>query len=233
MIQAEVRALADPGFAAELARFFKTGPGEYGEGDRFLGVRARELETIARRHRGVSDPTVARLLASPFHEIRMVGVRILRDRYRRAGSDRDRMATYRFYEEHSEGVNSWDLIDISAPWIIGGELLAGRRVSAVLRQARSSGLWTRRRAVVGTLGLVRRGQIDLPLEVAAIAVPDHRDLSQKATGWVLREVGKRDRAELDRFLERHGHEMGRTAVRYAIELHPEPARKRLLVSTRP
>lgn len=231
-IEAQVRALAEPDFAAGLARFFKTGPGEYGEGDCFLGVRAGALEGIARKNREAPDPTVARLLASPFHEVRMVGVRILRDRYRQAGSDRDRMATYRFYEEHSDRVNSWDLIDISAPWIIGGELLAGRRVSTVLSQARSSGLWTRRRAIVGTLGLVRRGRIDFALEVAAIAVPDHRDLSQKATGWVLREVGKRDRPALDRFLDRHGPEMGRTAVRYAIELHPEPARKRLLVSTR-
>ncbi len=228
-----MEALADPERASKMAPYFGVTPGGYGEGDRLLGVRARALETIARRHRGASDPTVARLLASPFHEIRMVGVRILRDRYRRSGSDRDRMATYRLYEEHSYGVDNWDLIDISAPWIVGGELLAGRRVAAVLRQARSSGLWTRRRAVVGTLGLVRRGQIDLALEVAAIAVPDHRDLSQKATGWVLREVGKRDRLALDRFLDRHGPEMGRTAVRYAIELHPEPARQELLASTRP
>ena len=231
-ISAEVEALADPGFARELARFFKTGPGDYGEGDRFLGVRAGELEKIARRHRGVAPDTIARLLASPWHEVRMVGVRILRDRYRSAASDRERMATYRFYEDHADRVNNWDLIDISAPWIIGGELLAGRRLEVVLRQARSRDLWTRRRAVVATLGPVRRGQVTEAIEVGELVVTDHEDLIQKALGWVLREVGKRDRPALDRFLDRHGPEMGRTAVRYAIELHPEPERHRLLERTR-
>ena len=231
-ISAEVEALADPGFARELARFFKTGPGDYGEGDRFLGVRAGELEKIARRHRGVAPDTIARLLASPWHEVRMVGVRILRDRYRSASSDRERMATYRFYEDHADRVNNWDLIDISAPWIIGGELLAGRRLEVVLRQARSRDLWTRRRAVVATLGPVRRGQVTEAIEVGELVVTDHEDLIQKALGWVLREVGKRDRPALDRFLDRHGPEMGRTAVRYAIELHPEPERHRLLERTR-
>ena len=231
-ISAEVEALADPGFARELARFFKTGPGDYGEGDRFLGVRAGELEKIARRHRGGAPDTIARLLASPWHEVRMVGVRILRDRYRSAASDRERMATYRFYEDHADRVNNWDLIDISAPWIIGGELLAGRRLEVVLRQARSRDLWTRRRAVVATLGPVRRGQVTEAIEVGELVVTDHEDLIQKALGWVLREVGKRNRPALDRFLDRHGPEMGRTAVRYAIELHPEPERRRLLEQTR-
>jgi len=232
-ITAEVEALADPGFARELTRFFQTGPGGYGEGDRFLGVRARALEKLARRHRAAAPETVARLLASPFHEVRMVGVRILRDRYRSAGSDRERMATYRFYEEHSGGVDSWDLIDISAPWIIGGELLAGRRRTVVRRQARAGDLWTRRRAVVGTLGPVRQGELTEAIEIGGLVVEDHEDLIQKALGWVLREVGKRDRPALDRFLALHGQEMGRTAVRYAIELHPEPERRRLLEATRP
>ena len=227
-----MEALADPEFARELARFFKTAPGEYGEGDWFLGVRAEELEKIARRHRGATPDTIGCLLASPWHEVRMVGVRILRDRYRSARSDRERMATYRFYEEHSDRVNSWDLIDVSAPWIIGGELLAGRRLAVVRRQALARDLWTRRRAVVATLGPVRQGQLTEAIEVGELVVGDHEDLIQKALGWVLREVGKRDRPALDRFLTRHGPAMGRTAVRYAIELHPEPERKRLLERTR-
>ena len=228
-----MEALADPKRAREMAPYFGVTPGGYGEGDRLLGVRAGDLEKLARRHRGAATTTVTRLLASPWHEVRMVGVRILRDRYRSATSDRERMAIYRLYEENSCGVDNWDLIDISAPWIIGGELIAGRRVATVRRQARSPDLWTRRRAVVATLGPVRAGQTSLALEVAAIAVPDHEDLIQKAVGWVLREVGKRDRPALDAFLERHGRRMGRTAVRYAIELHPETARRRMLASTRP
>jgi 3-methyladenine DNA glycosylase AlkD len=232
-IEAEVRGQADPEFARTLAHFFKTGPGEYGEGDRFLGVRAGELETIARGNRDLPTEGIASLLASPFHEVRMVAVRILRRRYRAAGSEREKMALYRFYEQHSDRVDNWDLIDISAPWIIGGELLAGRRIGTVRRQARATDLWTRRRAVVGTLGPVRAGQTAFALGIAGIAISDHRDLTQKAVGWVLREVGKHDRSALDRFLEERGPEMGRTAVRYAIELHPEAIRQRLLASTRP
>lgn len=231
-ITEEVEAEADPDFARELSRFFQTGPGGYGEGDRFLGVRAGQLEAIARRHRGADPGAIASLLASPFHEIRMVALRILRDRYRSAGSDRERMETYRFYEEHSDRVDSWDLVDISAPWIIGGELLAGRRMEAVRRQARARDLWTRRRAVVATLGPVRQGELEPALEVGQLVVEDHDDLIQKALGWVLREVGKRDRVTLDRFLARHGARMGRTAVRYAIELHPEAERQRILIETR-
>ena len=228
-----MEALADPERAREMAPYFGVCPGGYGEADRLLGVRAGDLEKIARRHRAATTATISRLLASPWHEVRMVGVRILRDRFRSADSDRDRMATYRLYEEHSGGVDNWDLIDISAPWIIGGELLAGRRIATVRRQARSPDLWTRRRAVVSTLGPVRAGQTSIALEVAAIAAPDREDLIQKAVGWVLREIGKRDRSALDSFLERHGRRMGRTAVRYAIELHPEPVRRALLVATRP
>jgi len=231
-ITRQVEAESDPAFARELSRFFQTGPGDYGEGDCFLGVRAGQLEAIARHHREVDLGTVADLLASPFHEVRMVALRILRDRYRSARSDRERMEAYRFYEEHGDRVNSWDLVDISAPWIIGGEVLAGRRMGVVRRQARARDLWTRRRAVVATLGPVRQGVLEPALEVGQLVVEDHDDLIQKALGWVLREVGKRDRATLDRFLARHGARMGRTAVRYAIELHPEPERRRLLEATR-
>ncbi|MFM9054033.1 MAG: DNA alkylation repair protein [Solirubrobacterales bacterium] len=231
-ITRQVKAEADPDFARELSRFFQTGPGGYGEGDRFLGVRAGQLEAIARHHREADLGTVADLLVSPFHEVRMVAARILRDRYRSATSDRERMEIYRFYEEHSDRIDSWDLVDISAPWIIGGELVAGRRFGVVCRQARARDLWTRRRAVVATLGPVRQGDIEPAVEVGALVVEDHDDLIQKALGWVLREVGKRDRPALDRFLESHGTRMGRTAVRYAIELHPEPERRRILVETR-
>ena len=231
-ITRQVEAEADPAFALELSRFFQTGPGGYGEGDRFLGVRAGQLEAIARQHREVDLGSVADLLTSPFHELRMVAARILRDRYRSASSDRERMEIYRFYEEHSEGIDSWDLVDISAPWIIGGELVAGRRLGVVRRQARARDLWTRRRAVVATLGPVRQGQLEPAIEVGGLVVEDQDDLIQKALGWVLREVGKRDRPVLDRFLARHGARMGRTAIRYAIELHPEPERRRILIETR-
>jgi len=231
-VRAELESLADPEDAVRLAGFFKTGPGQYGEGDLFLGIRAPVLERVARRHRDIDQKALVPLLESPFHEERMVALRILRNRYRSARSDRQRMAIYRFYEEHSDAVDNWDLVDLTAPWIIGGELLAGRRMGTVRRQARSTDLWTRRRAVVATLGPVRAGSLGPALEICAVLVPDREDLIQKATGWVLREVGKRDRDALTGFLDRHGAAMGRTSLRYSIERLPEGRRRHYLKTTR-
>ena len=232
VIQAELESLANRDDAWQLARFFKTGPGEYGEGDRFLGIRAPALESVARCHRDVELGVLAELLEGTFHEERMVALRILRNRYRRARSDRERRQLARFYLDHPDGVDNWDLVDISAPWLLGGELSRGRLVGTVRRMASSPDLWIRRQAVVATLGPVREGQLDPALEICAVLVPDHEDLIQKASGWVLREVGKRDRGSLTGFLDRHGTEMGRTAVRYSIERLPEGQRQHYLRVTR-
>lgn len=232
VIQAELESLANRADARQLARFFKTGPGEYGEGDRFLGIRAPALESVARRHQEVELGVLAELLEGAFHEERMVALRILRNRYRRTRSDSDRRRLARFYLDHPDGVDNWDLVDISAPWLIGGELVRGRLAGTVRRMADSSDLWIRRQAVVATLGPVRQGQLDPAPEICAVLVTDHEDLIQKATGWVLREVGKRDRTSLTDFLDRHGTEMGRTAVRYSIERLPEDQRRHYLQVTR-
>ena len=232
VIQAELESLANRADARQLARFFKTGPGEYGEGDRFLGIRAPALESVARRHQEVELGVLAELLEGAFHEERMVALRILRNRYRRTRSDSERRLLARFYLDHPDGVDNWDLVDISAPWLIGGELVRGRLAGTVRRMADSSDLWIRRQAVVATLGPVRQGQLDPAPEICAVLVPDHEDLIQKATGWVLREVGKRDRTSLTDFLDRHGTEMGRTAVRYSIERLPEDQRRHYLQVTR-
>ncbi len=155
VIQAELESLANRADARQLARFFKTGPGEYGEGDRFLGIRAPALESVARRHQDVELGVLAELLEGAFHEERMVALRILRNRYRRTRSDSDRRRLARFYLDHPDGVDNWDLVDISAPWLIGGELVRGRLAGTVRRMADSSDLWIRRQAVVATLGPVR------------------------------------------------------------------------------
>lgn len=232
VIQAELESLANRDDARQLARFFKTGPGEYGEGDRFLGIRAPALESVARRHEDTGLAALETLLEGAFHEERMVALRILRNRYRRARSDSERRELTQFYLEHPDGVDNWDLVDISAPWLIGGELTRGRLTGTVKRMAGSPDLWIRRQAVVATLGPVREGQVGPALEICAVLVPDHEDLIQKASGWVLREVGKRDRGSLTGFLDRHGTEMGRTAVRYSIERLPEGRRLHYLRVTR-
>lgn len=231
-IRTELESHANRDDARQLARFFKTGPGEYGEGDRFLGIRAPILEAVARRHREAELAALVQLLDGSFHEERMVALRILRNRYRQARSDSERRELARFYLEHPDGVDNWDLVDISAPWLIGGEMVRGRLAGTVRRMARSPDLWIRRQAVVATLGPVRQDMLEPALEICAVLVPDHEDLIQKASGWVLREVGKRDRTALTGFLDRHGQAMGRTAVRYSIERLPEAERRRYLRSTR-
>lgn len=231
-VREEIAELADPVFANRLSGFFKTGPGEYGEGDRFVGVRAPALDRIARTTPGIELDALAILLESPVHEERMVALRILVRRYRTAGeADRRRFA--RFYLGNLDGVDNWDLVDISAPWVLGGEIAEGRLWPTVRRLAASPNLWRRRVAIVSTLGPIRRGQVEPALEMALILIEDREDLIQKASGWVLREVGKRDLAILTDFLDSHGSEMGRTALRYSIERLPEPRRKHYLEATRP
>lgn len=231
-VRERIRALADPATARRLSGFFRTGPGEYAEGDRFVGVRAPDLDRIARQMRGIELGAVGRLLRSEVHEDRMVALRILVDRYRRE-TDPARRRLARFYLDNLDGVDNWDLVDISAPWLLGGEIAEGRLWPTAKRLAASPDLWRRRVAIVSTLGPIRRGQVEPAFEMAEILIEDREDLIQKASGWILREAGKRESEALTRFLDTHGPEMGRTAVRYSIERLPEPLRLRYLASTRP
>lgn len=230
-VRDRIAGLADPEAAVQLSRFFKTGPGEYGEGDLFVGVRAPELNRLAKEMKGLDLAAVGRLLASEVHEERMVSLKILVIGYRSAdpGGRRD---FARFYLDNLDGVNNWDLVDISAPWLLGGELVEGRFFPTARRLAASPDLWRRRVAMVSTLGPVRHGIVDPAIEMAELLLDDREDLIQKASGWVLREVGKSDIGALTRFLDSHGTRMGRTALRYSIERLPEPRRRHYLESTR-
>lgn len=231
-IRDRVAGLADPVVARQLSGFFKTGPGEYGEGDHFVGVRAPELDRIAKSMQAVDLEALALLLKSPVHEERMVALKALVRRYR-AGGESDRRHLARFYLGNLDGVDNWDLVDISAPWLLGGELAEGRLRATAKKLAVSPNLWRRRIAIVSTLGPVRQGQLDQAIELALILLDDREDLIQKASGWVLREVGKRDTEALTGFLDAHGTRMGRTALRYSIERLPEPRRRHYLETTRP
>lgn len=229
-VRARIAELADPATARQLSGFFKTGPGEYGEGDVFVGVRAPDLDRIARGARQLSLPSLARLLDSAIHEERMVALKILVLRYRATEDLRRPLA--RFYLDNLDGVDNWDLVDVSAPWLLGGEIAGGRLWPTARRLAASPDLWRRRVAIVSTLGPVRMGMVDRAVEMAEILLDDREDLIQKATGWVLREVGKRDPSVLTAFLDAHGAEMGRTALRYSIERLPAPRRRHYLETTR-
>ena len=223
-----LRAVASPARAAATARFFKTGPGEYGEGDRFIGVTVPQQRRIAKAHRELPLPAIARLLASPWHEERLVALMILVGHYERATSEAGRRGLFRFYLRHLRHVDNWDLVDSSAAPIVGA-WLEGRSKALLLRMARSPRLWTRRVAIIATFHDIRRGDARATLRIARLLLGDGHDLIHKAVGWMLREVGKRCCADtLRAFLRQHAARMPRTMLRYAIERFDAAERARWL-----
>jgi 3-methyladenine DNA glycosylase AlkD len=219
-------ALADPARAKASQWFFKTGPGQYGEGDRFLGLTAPELRKLAKENEALSLPAIVALLKSPWHEERLLALLILVRRYA-TGDPAARDRIYRCYMANRARINNWDLVDCSAPRIVGAHLQArGRRVLRDL--ARSSSMWDRRIAVLATFQFIAAEEYDDSLAIARMLLGDREDLIHKAVGWMLREIGKRDRPVLERFLQAHAAHMPRTALRYAIERFPDDRRRRYL-----
>ncbi len=230
-LERDLAALADSARAESLAWFFKTGPGQYGEGDHFLGIRVPLQRQVAMRYRALPIAEIERLLASPIHEHRFTALEILVDRYDRSPHD-GRQQIFDFYLAHTSHINNWDLVDASAPYIVGEHLKT--RTRAVLYDlARSQLLWERRIAIVSTLAFIKIGEIEDTFRLAAILLADKHDLMHKAVGWALRETGKVSRPSLLAFLEKHHAAIPRTALRYAIEHFPPAQRKRLLAGTFP
>jgi 3-methyladenine DNA glycosylase AlkD len=225
-IQTELDALADPGRAANLQRYFKTGPGQYGAGDRFRGLRVPVLRRIARQYRHLSLPDAGRLLHSPFHEDRLLALLILTRRYY-AGDDALRDAIHRLYLDHTPRINNWDLVDVSAPHLLG-HYLRGRDRALLDRLAASQVLWERRMAIIATLSFIKQGDYDDTLRIAGLLLRDPEDLIHKAVGWMLREVGKGRVAVAEAFLQAHYRTMPRTMLRYAIERFPQARRQAYL-----
>lgn len=225
-ILAELRALGNPADARFLQGFFKTGPGQYGEGDVFLGIRMPVLRRVARAHRGLPLKDALPLLHSKLHEARMLALLLLVDAYRR-GDEATRQRIFDAYLEHARFVNNWDLVDLSAPGIVGEHLRAGDQ-ALLDRLAGSALVWERRIAVLAAGQLIRYGQLEPTLRLARLLLEDRHDLIHKATGWMLREVGKRDPAALETFLTAHCRTMPRTMLRYAIEKLPEERRRAFL-----
>jgi 3-methyladenine DNA glycosylase AlkD len=226
-VQEALARLANPADAAFLQRYFKTGPGDYAEGDRFLGIRVPALRALARTRRGLPLGELRALLNSPWHEARLLALLVLVHQYERASADQ-RALIHQTYLTERAHVNNWDLVDLSAPTLVGRHLfeLSGpdreQKARSVLAElAGSASLWDRRIAMLATQYFIRQGQFDLTLYVAEILLHDEHDLIHKAVGWMLREVGKRDRAREEAFLRRHYREMPRTMLRYAVEKLPD------------
>jgi 3-methyladenine DNA glycosylase AlkD len=225
-IRARLRSHAVPANVAILQRFFKTGPGEYGEGDRFIGVKVPSLRSVCGECRGASFDVVLELLHSKIHEERLLALLILVDVFQR-GDEATRKRVYELYLANTAFINNWDLVDASAGQIVGG-WLHSRSHAPLLRLAKSCSLWERRIAIVATYDFIKRGEFDDTFRISDLLLKDEHDLIHKAVGWMLREVGKRDGAALRAFLASRYETMPRTMLRYAIEKFGEAERRRYL-----
>ena len=230
-VRKELKSMADPDKAVILQRFFKTGLGQYGEGDIFIGVTVPQSRKIAKKFSQLQLVEVKTLLYSRIHEERLVALLILVWRYCSALDNREeKEEIVKFYLDNIKQVNNWDLVDLSAPNILGAHLMVDnrddRRRKLLYKLAKSENVWERRIAIVATYHFIRNGDFSDTLQIAEMLLQDRHDLIHKAAGWMLREVGKRDSAAEEAFLEKHCSVMPRTMLRYAIERLPESKRRR-------
>lgn len=222
-VQDTLRELADPETAKHSKRFFKTGPGEYGEGDQFLGIRVPEIRKVARRFKQLPLNETERLLKSGFHEERLCALIILATRAKKADS-KVKEQIYNLYLSNTIYINNWNLVDTSAEHIVG-RYLADEDRTALYKLAKSDNLWERRIAIMSTFHFIKNNEFDDVLDIARILLNDEHDLIHKAVGWMLREVGKRNRKTEEKFLDQHIQDMPRTMLRYAIEKFPQDKRQ--------
>jgi 3-methyladenine DNA glycosylase AlkD len=228
-VQKRLRSLGDPEAAKAVARYFKTGSGQYGEGDVFLGLRAAVMHGLAKEYHALPLDELTVLLRSPIHEDRLLALLILVRRVSRADKA-IKEQVYKLYVAHTRYINNWDLVDASARDIVGG-YLADKSRKPLDRLAGSKSLWERRISIIATHHFIRQDDFADTLRIAERLLKDREDLIHKAVGWMLREVGKRHQATLEAFLMRYGRTMPRTALRYAIERFPDEMRRAFLDGT--
>jgi len=219
-VQSDLASYASPTKAKASQWFFKTGKGQYGEGDQFIGVTVPEQRLVAKKHAGLTLAEIATLLDSPIHEHRLTALFILVSAYAK-GTEEKKKEVYNFYLAHAKRMNNWDLVDSSAGYIVGEWLSTRQNDRKILYQlAKSKDLWERRIAIIATQAFIKRSDFADTLAIAEMLLPDTHDLIHKAVGWMLREVGKKDIEAEERFLKVHHKTMPRTMLRYAIEKFP-------------
>lgn len=211
----ELTGFKDPERAKAMLWFFKTGKGQYGEGDVFLGMSVPKQRVIAKKYVNLTLPDLQKLLENKIHEFRLVALFILVLQYKKV-TERGKKEIVDFYLKNTKRVNNWDLVDSSAGYILGDYLL-DRDKTILYKLARSENIWERRIAIIATQGFIRKNKFDDTLKIAEVLLNDKHDLIHKAVGWMLREVGNRDPKTLYRFLDKHYQKMPRTMLRYAIE----------------
>lgn len=222
-IRQELEMYIDPVKKEYLPKFFKTGKGQYGEGDKFLGIVVPNVRLVAKKHREESFETVKELMRSEYHECRLCGLLILVERFKKS-DEKDRKEIYEFYLSQTERINNWDLVDLSASYIVG-EYLKDKSREPLYRLAESELLWEQRIAVVSTYAFIKDNDFTDIYALAEKLLTHEHDLMRKAIGWMLREAGKRNKDLLVAFLEKYCLVMPRTMLRYAIEKFPEEERK--------
>ena len=225
-IQKELRLYANENKVSNYQRFFKTAVGEYGEGDKFLGVTVPNIHIVAKKFSSVTFDDIKKLLESPYHEERMLALFILVEQFEK-GDEELRKKIFNFYLKNRKGVNNWDLVDNSTYKIVGA-YLADKPKDILYKYAKSRNLWNRRIAIVSTAYFIRQNSFDDTIAISEILLNDKHDLIHKAVGWMLREVGKRDVKILEKFLKKHYKNMPRTMLRYSIEKFSETQRKKYL-----
>jgi 3-methyladenine DNA glycosylase AlkD len=224
-LKKELKTKARSKKAKILQRFFKTGPGEYGEGDVFLGVVVPETRKLVKKYNNLEIKEIIKLLHSKIHEERLTALLIMVSTFQ---IEKNKEKIYNFYLKNTKYINSWDLVDLSAPKIIGDYLL-NKPKSILSKLARSKSLWERRISIISTFSFIRNNNFKETLKIAKILLNDKHDLIHKAVGWMLREVGKRDLKIEEEFLKKYYKKMPRTMLRYAIEKFPEKKRKQYLL----
>jgi len=237
-VEKELRSLANPAKSKILSRFFKTGKGQYGEGDIFLGITVPVQRKVAERFRELTLIEIQKLLSNLVHECRLTALEILVMQYEHAKKEKNEVVQNRiitFYLKNTKYINNWDLVDLSASYILGDYLLNNKDAKInrkiLYKLVESRNLWERRISIISTAAFIRANEFADTLKLANILLTDTHDLMHKAVGWMLREVGKKDEKVLVKFLDAHVQEMPRTMLRYAIEKFPEAKRQAYLKSS--
>ena len=230
----ELKAFGKKSRVSDLARFYKTGPGEYAEGDVFLGGTVPQTRSVANSYKNLELVEVQKLFNSPFHEARLCAAIILNLKFKAARSSQERKRIFDFFlkQVRAERINNWDIVDVSAPWMGVYLTEVEDPMPLLIKFSKSKSLWQRRVSIILTFALIRAGDLEPTIIISEALLKDKEDLIHKAVGWMLRELGKKDVMLLRSFLANHSHEMPRTMLRYAIEKLPESERKRWLIGSK-
>lgn len=228
----EIKKYSSPQKAQGSLRFFKCGPGQYGEGDKFLGLTNPECRLIAKKYANLTFAELKTLLSSPFHEVRGIALLILVFEYKRTKDFGTKKKIVKFYLANKKAINNWDLVDLTVYNILGDYCFHTSELQILNKLLTSKRHWDRRMAMVSTYYFIKKNNPQIAFDFALTLIEDKEDLMHKACGWMLREAGKKDIKRLEKFIELHGPRMPRTMLRYAIERFPEQKRKAILLKTK-